>query len=167
MEGKVQVLNKEQLEKEKSEIEEELSKVYYEAGKRILSDSRYENIPLLEESYKRIKYLEKMDKLLDAALKGEEETKICPRCGNAIRTVAKFCDQCGAELTEKDRTETEAAETPLVRWFCPSCGGEVAENSIFCKKCGENLKKYREGLKTYQENTEKFKENWQKIEFKG
>src|SRR6056297_3299601 len=48
----------------------------------------------------------------------------CPKCETDNRKEAKFCRQCGADLSLK----------------CPSCGHSYPEGSLFCDECGCQLR---------------------------
>jgi hypothetical protein len=47
----------------------------------------------------------------------------CPKCGEANSADAKFCDHCGAALSNT----------------CPSCGHANAADAEFCSGCGKPL----------------------------
>lgn len=53
---------------------------------------------------------------------------ICPRCGTANSTVAKYCFQCGSVL--------KTAEQPVV---CGKCNAVNSSSSTYCKSCGAAL----------------------------
>lgn len=59
---------------------------------------------------------------------GNNNFNICPRCGSANSSVAKFCFQCGAQL--------KATEQPVV---CGKCKTVNSANSTYCKSCGTLL----------------------------
>jgi membrane protease subunit (stomatin/prohibitin family) len=54
-------------------------------------------------------------------------TVTCPKCGQAVAQGAKFCSNCGADMTP-----------PAVA--CPKCGKPVAPGAKFCGECGAPLK---------------------------
>lgn len=49
--------------------------------------------------------------------------KQCPGCGAMVAAGSKFCNQCGARLSNK----------------CPACGAEIPAGSAFCPECGQKL----------------------------
>ena len=53
-----------------------------------------------------------------------QDGKFCPSCGAANPQAAKFCVECGKNLTQKGK--------------CPKCGAEVGKGK-FCPECGEKL----------------------------
>lgn len=56
----------------------------------------------------------------------------CPFCHEKIEEDAKFCSNCGSNLTEKeDEKKTTKA--------CYNCGQELPIEAKFCAKCGERL----------------------------
>ena len=55
----------------------------------------------------------------------EDDSKYCPNCGAKNPKAAKFCVECGKNMTQKGK--------------CPSCGAEVGPKSKFCPECGEKL----------------------------
>ena len=54
-----------------------------------------------------------------------DEKKICPVCGASVKKGAKFCPECGAGLGNKK---------------CPECGKEVPAGTKFCPECGKKIK---------------------------
>ena len=55
------------------------------------------------------------------------ENKVrCPHCGATVKKGAKFCPECGKEMTDEKIT-------------CPVCGKEVRKNAKFCPECGAGL----------------------------
>jgi hypothetical protein len=49
----------------------------------------------------------------------------CPKCGTAVREVARFCQRCHMTM----------------RFDCPSCGNKQ-RTGVKCEKCGINFVKY-------------------------
>jgi hypothetical protein len=49
----------------------------------------------------------------------------CPKCGAAVREVARFCQRCHMTM----------------RFDCPSCGNKQ-RTGVKCEKCGINFVKY-------------------------
>src|SRR5579863_3072579 len=49
----------------------------------------------------------------------------CPKCGAAVREVARFCQRCHMTM----------------RFECPSCGNKQ-RTGVTCEKCGINFVKY-------------------------
>src|SRR5208282_2681830 len=49
----------------------------------------------------------------------------CPKCGAAVREVARFCQRCHMTM----------------RFECPSCGNKQ-RTGVKCEKCGINFVKY-------------------------
>ena len=54
-----------------------------------------------------------------------QENKFCPVCGASNPKNAKFCVECGKNLSVKGK--------------CPACGADVTGKSKFCPECGEKL----------------------------
>ena len=61
----------------------------------------------------------------------EITVKGCPSCGHAVLPGAKFCHDCGAEIT------AEAPEPKLLT--CESCGHKLLTGGSFCPECGKAL----------------------------
>jgi hypothetical protein len=58
---------------------------------------------------------------------GDASTKtvgVCPSCGHAVTGGGKFCNNCGAMLSQPG---------------CPTCGAQNAPNAKFCNSCGQKL----------------------------
>jgi len=55
----------------------------------------------------------------------DDDAKYCPNCGAKNPKAAKFCVECGKNMTQKGK--------------CPKCGAEVSSKSKFCPECGEKL----------------------------
>lgn len=54
-----------------------------------------------------------------------QPTVNCPKCGTAVRQVARFCPRCHSTM----------------RYQCPSCGNEQRHGGT-CEKCGIDFLKY-------------------------
>ena len=54
---------------------------------------------------------------------------VCSKCGKALPDAAKFCPDCGAPSTEKEKM------------FCTSCGKELKDGAAFCTSCGAKVSK--------------------------
>ncbi len=54
---------------------------------------------------------------------------ICPKCGEKVPVISKFCSNCGTTLT----TPKQEAMT------CPNCGKSIPANSKFCPDCGTKI----------------------------
>lgn len=55
----------------------------------------------------------------------------CPFCHEKINDDAKFCSNCGSDLTEKVVDEKKTTK------ICYHCGHELPLDAKFCAKCGE------------------------------
>ena len=62
---------------------------------------------------------------------GVPERSICPHCGHALRTGARFCNQCGQVIA------AQAAEPHPIA--CPRCGRPLRPGAKFCGSCGHKL----------------------------
>ena len=58
----------------------------------------------------------------DATTRGRFQVK-CPRCSHDNPADARFCQNCGQQLTQR----------------CPKCGTQNAPDARFCKQCGDPL----------------------------
>ena len=61
-------------------------------------------------------------------LAAEGESVECPECGTENPDGAKFCSECGTDLTSETQTIV-----------CPKCGHENVAGVKFCNECGESL----------------------------
>ncbi len=63
---------------------------------------------------------------------------VCAKCGNEVREGAKFCPNCGDDLTLQTTApaEQQGGDTPDV---CTECGNEFQEGAKFCQSCGADL----------------------------
>ncbi len=52
----------------------------------------------------------------------------CPKCGALAEAGAKFCPQCGVELTH-----------PAAPTTCPKCNAKLPAGAKFCPACGEKI----------------------------
>ncbi|MEM2874855.1 MAG: SPFH domain-containing protein [Candidatus Hadarchaeales archaeon] len=52
---------------------------------------------------------------------------ICPGCGARIPSSAKFCPECGSQISPRGTMK------------CPKCGEEIPSTSKFCPACGKSL----------------------------
>lgn len=55
----------------------------------------------------------------------------CPRCGNLLKSGAKFCNSCGSVIAGTPKT----VSVPV----CPSCGKPLTLGKKFCASCGNKL----------------------------
>lgn len=65
---------------------------------------------------------------IDEAVRTEGRV-ICPKCGAAYATDAKFCVKCGADLEKVIEKKS----------VCPKCGNVITAGNKFCIKCGNQL----------------------------
>ncbi|MBP1465206.1 FHA domain-containing protein [Candidatus Chloroploca sp. M-50] len=71
----------------------------------------------------------------------------CPSCGALNDPANRFCDQCGARLTNDQPASppppvaVTAAPAPVLPTapVCPSCGASVLPGEAFCDNCGADL----------------------------
>ena len=64
----------------------------------------------------------------DQEITATETTKLaCPYCSKQVKSVAKFCSECGKPLTKIRK--------------CTKCGNFLAHTSLFCGHCGEPVPK--------------------------
>ncbi len=83
--------------------------------------SRYvshETTPVINEAAKDIKPA--LSQFAQAVRSGST----CPHCGSPVDKDAKFCDQCGAALSQE----------------CPQCHEKNDADAQFCRNCGAKLK---------------------------
>ena len=62
---------------------------------------------------------------------GTAETQVkvkCPHCSALVAEDAKFCKECGKEITSGGKVK------------CPKCGASIAADAKFCKECGSATK---------------------------
>ena len=69
----------------------------------------------------------------------------CAFCGTRNAGDAKFCSQCGADLSEGEQRKTGrvvgAYRTgPAQEIICPTCGAANLSSALTCTKCGSSLK---------------------------
>lgn len=55
--------------------------------------------------------------------------KFCEQCGAQLSDNAKFCSTCGVAVVSQ-------VETPVIP-LCKKCGGEMKVGDSFCENCGE------------------------------
>ncbi len=55
----------------------------------------------------------------------DQKKALCPECGAEVKAHAKFCGECGTELTKEIK--------------CPECGEKVSAEQDFCDHCGAEL----------------------------
>ena len=66
-------------------------------------------------------YLKQIDQL--------KKRKYCKVCNTYLDADARFCPQCGSEVTN----DTEEQK-------CPNCGGKIEADDMYCALCGKKLK---------------------------
>jgi hypothetical protein len=62
------------------------------------------------------------------------ESLTCPQCEAALEAEARFCEECGAEIT----SPAASAAYAVPKAVCPQCGRQSAASS-FCGECGARL----------------------------
>ncbi|MFD0714315.1 zinc ribbon domain-containing protein [Paenibacillus sp. GCM10027626] len=86
-------------------------------------------------------FLKELDELqveiqmLEERIKNIRFEKSCS-CGKVVPLDARFCPDCGAQLTEEVKTDTTFGE---IRVICSNCMAENELNSKFCLSCGSDL----------------------------
>ncbi len=61
----------------------------------------------------------------------------CPNCGTANATQARFCSQCGQQLT------STLAQSPGQSHHCPQCNTPLRPGARFCPSCGFNMEQQK------------------------
>ena len=93
-----------------------------------------------------------MIKCSNCGLEFDDDTKLCPNCGNDLEgskkvqeqkdEKSKKCPECGALVSENvvicPDCGNKIAEIKLFK-KCPNCGSEIDFDAQFCEKCGINL----------------------------
>lgn len=75
--------------------------------------------------------------------------KTCPECGSAVRSGARFCNQCGVEVRGMNEHPAGVQETnDGPGQSCPGCGKNIPEGSRYCIHCGS----LQEGLKGHPDD---------------
>lgn len=75
---------------------------------------------------------------------------ICPKCKKELKDGSKFCDACGAKITDTI--------------FCPNCGNKTSKESAFCEHCGTAIKKnVTAETKAEEKSQNKEKRNFDKL----
>lgn len=84
--------------------------------------------PLLEEVIKKCTETRPRDRFQSfGEVRGAfDDTVVCrnPECGHRVKRSAKFCPNCGIEVSEPE-TRT-----------CPDCGLVLSDSARFCERCG-------------------------------
>lgn len=57
----------------------------------------------------------------------------CTECGNELPQGAKFCNNCGSRVEQKNINQSE-------RRFCGNCGAEIMDGSDICGNCGYDMR---------------------------
>lgn len=65
----------------------------------------------------------------------------CNHCGSENASDAKYCFQCGKEITSVEPFKTESMDDQSNDRCCPNCGAKNVVTSNFCKDCGKELPK--------------------------
>ncbi len=59
---------------------------------------------------------------------------ICAKCGSQLQPDSKFCNTCGAPVSD---TATQASENPSDKVLnCKNCGAKLPADSLYCGQCG-------------------------------
>jgi membrane protease subunit (stomatin/prohibitin family) len=58
--------------------------------------------------------------------RGSKEDLTCTKCSKPVISGAKFCPNCGAEISAQA--------------FCVKCGIKLMQGSAFCQECGTKTK---------------------------
>ncbi len=83
----------------------------------------------------------------------QTEVKVkCPHCEALLAQDAKFCKECGKEVTQASMTKCAKCDAQIAsdakfckecgsptKIQCPKCDAELAADAKFCKECGEKI----------------------------
>ena len=85
----------------------------------------------------------------------EPQTQVkvkCPHCGALVAEDAKFCKECGKDITSGNKVKCPKCDASIAadakfckecgnatKKTCPKCNAELAGDAKFCKSCGEKL----------------------------
>jgi len=61
-----------------------------------------------------------------------KKLRICPRCGQAVKTRADICPECGERLPR----DTLFDHYKRQHQCCPDCDTVLAPDSLYCPHCG-------------------------------
>ena len=81
---------------------------------------------------------EAMKEIKDGKSKKTSETEKSAEKKKA--TKAKFCNECGAELSSRAKFCSECGSKQINEHLCPECGCKVTATAKFCNECGAKLK---------------------------
>lgn len=86
---------------------------------------------------------------------GTAETQVkvkCPHCSALVAEDAKFCKECGKEITSGGKVKCPKCDASIAadakfckecgsatKITCPKCNAELAGDAKFCKSCGEKV----------------------------
>ncbi len=62
----------------------------------------------------------------------------CPACGKPIPDTARFCQHCGANVTDLQAVPEQQSDV-LTERRCPQCGFTLDADAAFCDNCGAGI----------------------------
>lgn len=118
------------LEKQISQLYEEIGKAYFENHKEDAGAEEREKIEKICTIQQEIADCKEQIK----DLKGVEN---CPSCGAEVVPGAAFCNVCGAKMEQPE--VVQKAEPEKEQKVCPQCQAKIDEDASFCTSCGAKL----------------------------
>ncbi len=92
--------------------------------------------------------------VLQTDVTGIQKIIHCPSCGKEVQPGMKFCDNCGANLTESvtmgSSIQTQSGSQPEGSLICAQCGAVLEPDSNFCDNCGAPVQKVPQTYASHQ-----------------
>lgn len=123
-----------QIEKEIGPIQKKIDSLKIQIADIVIKGELCSDNPEIMEKIQQVLISEQCISYEKEKILRIKNLKNCPHCNSEIPYNARFCKECGKEIS--GMAEPSMTGTQI---FCNNCGQPVAANAVFCGNCGKKI----------------------------